>query len=210
MGRRLGVSQPYVALLEKGRRPVTSKLARKAVREFNLDPVLLPASGKDASRVTADSLTRDLGRLGYPGFAYLRGGWMKNPGEVLLAALTQPELESRLAEALPWVLLNYPEVNTDWLVQQARLLNLTNRVGFVVDLARAVARQKDGPNSPRYVALNRLADLLTRSRLAVEDTLGQASLSDSERNWLRANATESARFWQILSDWRPELLQYAE
>lgn len=207
---RLGVSQAYVALLERERRRVPLKLARRVVRELKLDPVLLPASGKNPFAVGADNLARDLSRLGYPGFAYLRGGWLKNPGEVVLAALAQPELDSRLAEALPWVLLKYPEVDAKWLVSQARLLNLTNRLGFVVDLARGVAKRKGETNSPRYAALSRLAELLVSSRPPVEDTLGQASLSVTERNWLRDNASAEARFWNVLSDWQPEFLQYTE
>src|SRR5215472_5683769 len=140
-GARLGVSQTYVALLENNVRRVPEKLARKVVRVFGLPPELLPLSGKTLSKVTPDELTRDLSRLGYPGFAYVRGGWRKNPGEVLLAALARPELESRVAEALPWLLLNYPNLDTNWLVNQARLLNLTNRLGFVVDLALRLAEE---------------------------------------------------------------------
>jgi transcriptional regulator with XRE-family HTH domain len=206
-GARLGVSQAYVALLEKGRRPVPPKLARKAVRLFKLNPGLLPPSGKDLSSVTLDDLARDLSRLEYPGFAYLRGGSMKNPGEVLLAALARPDLDPRVAEALPWLLLKYPELDRDWLLKQARLLNLTNRLGFVVDLARLVLEKRNETGSPRYYALDSLVDSLRPSRLDVEDTLGQESLTETE---LRENRSEQARFWHLLSDWRPEFLQFAE
>ena len=204
---RLGVSQTYVALLENGHRPVPAKLARKAVRLFNLSPALLPPAEKD-SRVTNDELVRDLSRLGYPGFAYVRGGRMKNPGEVLLAALAQPTLDSRVAEALPWLLLHYPEVDGDWLVRQARLTNLTNRLGFVVDLARRVAGREGGTDSLLYRALADLSERLRKSRLDVEDTLGQQSLTEAERNWLRAHRPAEAEFWHLLTNWRPEFLQY--
>jgi|SRR5947209_3708525 len=237
-GKRLGVSQAYVALLEKGRRPVPADLARKAVREFKLNPVLLPLTSsqhsafstplrrenrgqvrsrkrtQDASRSSLqaqdnEKLARDLSRLGYPGFASLRGGWLKNPGEVLLTALAQPNLDSRVAEALPWLLLHYPEVDSDWLVTQARLLNLTNRLGFVVDLARRVLERNSETNSPRYHALTRLSDTLGAGRLAVEDTFGQASLTETERKWFRANRPQEAQFWNLLTNWQPEFLQYA-
>jgi transcriptional regulator with XRE-family HTH domain len=209
-GARLGVSQGYVALLEKGRRPVTAKLARKAVRLFKLSPVLLPPTGKHPSAATANELARDLGRLKYPGFAYVRGGWMKNPSEVLVAALARPNLDSRVAEALPWLLLRYPELDSNWLLRTARLLNLTNRLGFVVDLARLVLEKNNKRDSPRYHALSRLADSLRLSRLDVEDTLAQESLTDRERSWLRMNRSEEAKFWHLLTDWRPEFLQFAE
>ena len=62
----------------------------------------------------------------------MRSGWRKNPGEVLLTALAQPDLESRLTEALPWLMLKYPKLDTKWVVSQARLFGLSNRLGFVV------------------------------------------------------------------------------
>jgi transcriptional regulator with XRE-family HTH domain len=221
-GVRLGVSQAYVALLEKERRRVPTKLARKAVRLWGLDPVLLPpaenpstltpATAKSAlagSPDVSDQLARDLSRLGYPGFAYLRGGWLKNPGEVLLTALAQRNLDSRVAEALPWLLLRYPEMDSDWLVTQTRLLNLANRLGFVVDLARHVLERKNETDSARYQTLTRLSNALRSSRLDVEDTFGQESLTETERNWLRANRPDEARFWHLLTNWQPEFLQYA-
>lgn len=207
-GARLGVSQTYVALLEKGRRPVPEKLVRKAVRVLKLNPVLLPTC-KTFSIVSGDELARDLSRLGYPGFAYLRGGWLKNPGEVLLTALAQPQLDSRVAEALPWLLLHYSEVDSDWLVTQARLLNLTNRLGFVVDLARRVLERNSEPNSFRYHALTNLSEILRASRLDVEDTFGQESLTERERSWFRINRPPDAQFWHLLTNWQPEFLQYA-
>lgn len=207
-GARLGVSQAYVALLENNVRRMPPKLVRKAVRVFGLTPELLPLTAKTPSKVTPDELTRNFSRLGYPGFAYVKGGWTRNPGEVLLAALARPDLESRVAEALPWLLLNYPNLDTKWLGDQARLLNLTNRLGFVVDLTLRVAESRGEMSSPRYGALTTLANTLRNSRLEAEDTLAQNSLSNTERNWLRANRGSEAEFWHLLTDWRPELLQY--
>lgn len=205
---RLGVSQSYLALLEKGRRRMPLKLARKAVQVLKLTPACVPPSGKNPSGTTTETVVRDLSRLGYPGFRYVRGGWVKNPGEVLLSALAQPNLDSRVAEALPWVLLHYSDMDANWLVTQARLLNLTNRLGFAVDLARGVARRNGDSTSPRYVALTRLAGALQASRLAAEDTFGQQFVSAAERDWVYANRPTEAQFWNVLTDWRPETLQY--
>lgn len=204
---QLGVSQAYVALLEKGHRAVPAKLARQAVRLFQLSPALLPPAEKHLP-VTNDELVRDLSRLGYPGFAHVRGGRLKNPGEILLAALAQPTLDSRVAEALPWLLLRYPELDSDWLVRQARLTSLTNRLGFVVDLARRVLERECEMDSPRYRVLTHLLGRLRQSRLDVEDTFCQESLSESERNWMRANRPIDAQFWHLLTNWQPEFLQY--
>ena len=43
VARELGVSQTYLSLLESGKRPVTDKLRKKAVRVFNLSPTEMPA-----------------------------------------------------------------------------------------------------------------------------------------------------------------------
>src|SRR5208337_2563457 len=40
--KRLGVSQPYLALLENGKRELTPTLVRKAARLFQLPPTVLP------------------------------------------------------------------------------------------------------------------------------------------------------------------------
>ncbi len=47
------------------------------------------------------------------------------------------------------------------------------------------------------------------SRLAKEDTLCQESLSEPERQWLREHRPDEARYWNLLTDWRPESLRYA-
>src|SRR3989338_3196143 len=105
---RLGVSQPYLAMLERGQRRLTPKLALRAAKLYNLAPTAVPRSRRELpARLDAATLARDVAGLGYPGFAYLRSRhWTpKNPGEVLLTALAQDDLEPRLVEALPWLLL---------------------------------------------------------------------------------------------------------
>ena len=109
---RLSVSQPYLSLMEKGARPVPDKLARKAATVFGLSATTLPVerSWENAQPKDANTLAMDLAALGYPGFAYLKSKRKKkNPGEVLLSALSAKCLESRVAEALPWLLLQYPD-----------------------------------------------------------------------------------------------------
>ncbi|MBI2014840.1 MAG: helix-turn-helix transcriptional regulator, partial [Candidatus Rokubacteria bacterium] len=87
---RLGVSQPYLAMLERGQRRLTPKLALRAAKRYNLAPTAVPRSRRELpARLDAATLARDVAGLGYPGFAYLRSrSWTpKNPGEVLLTAL---------------------------------------------------------------------------------------------------------------------------
>ncbi len=155
-----------------------------------------------------DGLALDLAALGYPGFAHLRPRhWTpKNPSEVLLTALAQDDLEARLVEALPWLVLRYWPLDRAWLVRQAKLHDLQNRLGFVVTLARRLAERTG--DRYRTVALNSLEMELERSRLVREDTLGQASLSGAEQAWLRENRSADARHWNVLTDWTVDALRY--
>ena len=208
---RLGVSQTFVALLEAGKRPVPRSLSRKAVRLLNMSPSSLPVTS-DPFSVPGDRLAAQLGALGYPGFRYLRASRKRNPAEVLLSALAKDNLESRVTEGLPWLLLQYgamSTVNRKWLLEQARLTNLTNRLGFVVTLAKEVVAKKGDTASERYRSLTELEQGLRQSRLDREDTLCQASLSQNEREWLRQVRPPYAADWHLLTDWRPEHLQYA-
>lgn len=213
IARHLGVSQTYVALLERGKRNFTAKLARKAVTALQLSPVSLPVRAEMVRAETeGETLARQLAALGYPGFLHLRPLHKRNPAEVLLTALSQENLESRLAEALPWLMLKYSEMTDvcgEWLLEQARLRTLTNRLGFVVSTAKQVLETRGETTTQRYRALTQMEQQLFPSRLAEEDTLCQASLSRPERAWLSENRPETARAWNVLTNWKPEHLQYA-
>jgi hypothetical protein len=149
--------------------------------------------------------------LGYPGFASMRCAWKRNPVQVLLDALAQNNLEARFTEALPWLLANYANMgakNRTWMLEQARVRNLSNRLGFVVTLAMQVLAQKGEMASERYSSLAFLEENLKQSRLDREDTLCQA-LSMTEKEWLKQTRPKEAEFWHLLTDWKPEHLQYA-
>ena len=208
---RLGLSQPYLSMLETGKRQLPARLARKVTRVYCLPPTALPPSQPTFAPATTDprALAEQLAALGYPGLAYLGARRRrKNPGEVLLTALAQPNLEPRLVEALPWLLLHHWDADADWLVSQAKLYDLQNRLGFVVCLAARVSRRATPPDASRDRALGELEVRLACSRLAREDTLCQASLSEAERQWLRQNRSEEAKDWNLLTDWRAEVVRY--
>lgn len=198
---RLGVSQEYLSMLEKGRRTPSPKLARKLIHEYGLPATVLPVPGPRASQpnVTPEFLAGALASLGYPAYAHLRRAKKVNPAAFLLMALGQRDLEARTAEGLPWVVLRYPEMDFDWLVQQARTNLLQNRLGFTVTLARE-ASGNDGLRVPEQQ--------LEDSKLAKEDSFCR-DLNEPERLWLREHRSEQARRWNLLSDLRPETLRYA-
>jgi len=206
---RLGLSQPYLSLLEKGTRPVPEKLARKTAVLYGLSAVTLPVGGdwKALELKNEKSLATDFAALGYPGFSHLTHGRRKNPVEVLLLALSARDLNSRLVEALPWVLLEYPDLDWPSLVNAVKVRDLQNKLGFVVSLARRVA-EKQGA-SEKAEQLRSPESALERSRLLLEDTLCHESLTNVERKWLLTSRPPEAEYWRLLTDLRPEHLSYA-
>src|SRR5436853_544688 len=73
-----------------------------------------------------ENLASDLAALGYPGLSYLKPKRTKGPAEVLLSALRAKNLDARLVEALPWVLLEYPDMDWKWLVNETKQHELQN------------------------------------------------------------------------------------
>jgi len=208
VSRTIGVSQGYVSLLENGIRRVPAHLAKRFVKLYGLALTALPVTAGYNPMTDPQTLAEELAALGYPGFSYLGSRKRRNPAEVFVAALGHRDLESRIAEALPWVLLRYPELDRHWVVSQARLHNFQNRAGFVVTLALEVARQH-GREDSGLQALAELQAALEESRLAREDTLCQESLSEAERDWLRKVRPPQAQHWNLLTDWTPEAIRYA-
>ncbi len=204
----LGVSQAYWALLESGKRELTTVLAERVVILLDLPPTGLPVDRDALSAASSASLAGQLGALGYPGFAYMRHRRKRNPAAVLVSALLSNDLESRIVEALPWLVLQYPDLDWEWVLIEVKLRDLQNRLGFVVGLAHELeaARESSGETA---AVLRRVAARLERARLAREDTLCQENLSAAEREWLRKTRPAAAAHWNLLSDLRPEALPYA-
>jgi len=194
--------------MESAKRPVPDYVARKVVRLFGLSPTELPFSGSE-SPPTNDTLAQELARLGYPGFAYLRKpGRMQNPISLLVGALTMADPDSRLVEALPWLLLRFEGFNVDVMVDMVRARNLQNRLGFAVALASEVAA-RNPLYAHRGAELRHLQTVLESSRLANEDTFGRYETSNQMRAWVKENRSEAASYWNVLTDLKTEHLPYA-
>ena len=150
----------------KRRTPGVSEAGSKSGSVYGLSQASLPvrAVAKKSAFVTEQSLALDLAALGYPGFSYLVSRReKKNPAEVLFAALSADNLDSRVVEALPWVVLQFPELDWQWLTNAARLNDLQNRLGFVVNVARRLAEQ--GGEREKTALLAQQEMRLDRSRL---------------------------------------------
>jgi transcriptional regulator with XRE-family HTH domain len=211
LARRLGVTQVYLSLMESGKRRVPPRLAVRLTRLLRLPPTMLPvtATGMSKDRATNDWFEAQLGRLDYPGYAYRkRPGTVRHPAEVLLAGLAFEDLEPRLVEALPWVLLRHEGLDLGQLVSDAKARDLQNRLGFTVALARQVAEHRNEFEG-RLPDLRQLEAALERSRLAREEPFGQGRPHDRMREWLRTNRSRTAKHWNLLTDLKVEHLPYA-
>jgi len=211
LARRLRVTQAYLSLMESGKRRVPPRLARQLTPLLDLPPTMLPVTTTSAwkDRPTNDWFEAQLARLSYPGYAYRkRPGPMRHPAEVLLAGLAFDDLEPRLVEALPWLLLRHEGLDVGRLVAEAKARDLQNRLGFMVALARQVAeRRKEFER--RLPDLRRFEEALEPSRLAREETFGQGHAHERLREWLRRERSDAARYWNLLTDLKVEHLPYA-
>jgi hypothetical protein len=115
---------------------------------------------------------------------------------MLVRTLRAKDMDARLVEGLPWVLVNYRDLDWDWLVREAKANDLQNRLGFLVSLARGLARRRG--DSRTVQELSHWQEVLERSRLQREDAFRE-SLTDAERQWLRTNRSAEAARWNVLS-----------
>jgi len=206
--RCLNVSQPYLSQLETGLRVASAMLARKAAKLYELPPTALPLPEPlQVQGVSPDDLQRKLASLGYPGFEHVRSKMVGNPAEVVLSAVVKRDLDTRLVEALPWVLSAYTDLNWEWLRDRAKLNNAQNRLGYLVHLAEQTARALPERRSAVQI-LSRWENELEEARLAREGTLCRDSMPERERNWLRTNRPEAAVHWSLLTSLTAEQLAY--
>lgn len=208
--KRLGMTQAYLSMLERGRRVLSRPATRRVLRKLDVPPTVLPLRQELNRPASPNDLLRgELAALGYPGFSYLRRGRgaRHNPAQVLFTALNEPDLEMRVVEGLPWLAFVFADLDWDWLVRNVKLHDRQNRLGFTATLAKELA-QKAG-DQDRTENLSQRESLLQPCLLAREDTFCHDSLTEAERNWLRVHRAPEARTWNILSDLTVEHLTHA-
>jgi transcriptional regulator with XRE-family HTH domain len=206
--RSLRVSQPYLSQLETGLRVPSAALARKAAKLYKLPTALPLPEPLEFQGAAPDQLQEDLASLGYPGFEHVRSRKLSNPAAVVLSAVVQRDLDTRLVEALPWVLSTYSDLNWAWLRDRTKLHNAQNRLGYLVHLANQTARPA-GEHQNVDRVLSSWRDELEEARLAGEGTLCRDSMPAAERAWLRANRPDVAAHWNLLTSLTAEQLPYA-
>ena len=120
--------------------------------------------------------------------------------------IVMQELRS-IFKRLPWLAVTYVDVDWDWLVQNAKVRDRQNRLGFTVSLASEVSEGRK--ESERARKLRSCLEVLERARLAREDTFCHDSMTQAERAWLREHRSPSEAHWNLLTDMNGEHLVYA-
>jgi hypothetical protein len=126
-----------------------------------------------------------------------------NPAEFLFRTLLAKNLDARLVEALPWVVLTYPNLDWDWLVRESKANDVQNRLGFVVTVARNLAELHG--DVQHATKLSTWEKVLENSRLQREDAFND--VTDAERRWLKTNRSPEAAHWNLLSNLSASVLQ---
>jgi transcriptional regulator with XRE-family HTH domain len=134
--KHLGVSQAYLAMMETGSRRVTQQIGLKMMDLYRLGPTALPLQA--VGSWNSKSLAKALANLGHPGFQHLSGRPRFNPAVVLLAAISH-DVEVRVLESLPWLVVEYSDLDWEWLTREAKIRDAQNRLGFVVTSGRRIA-----------------------------------------------------------------------
>lgn len=151
-----------------------------------------------------------LGSLGYPGlmnlFSEMEAEFNHDPAVVLTAALSCDNLDERVIEALPWLVLRFPNLDWPWVLRESRSRNTQNRLGFVVTAALRVGASCYG-NEELLMKLSSIEESLFEIRLEKEDTFCRR-LASGERDWLREARPPEARQWNLLTDLNPNDLAY--
>ena len=137
---------------------------------------------RDDRPAAADLFRAQLGRLGYPGFAHVTPTRRKPcPDVLLLSVLAQPDADARVVDALPWLVRQYAsQMDFRWLVRQAKLQDLQNRLGFVLQMAGLPVAE------PRTPETGWALGELERARLLEEATLCWDAMPAATRQWMCA------------------------
>lgn len=206
---RLKVSQPYLSLLEAGKRPVTESIARRAFRVFDLLPTALPfkKSLQTSFPTNENFLSVQLAAFGYPKFSHLKRNTRKeNPALILITALEKDDLGSREAEALPWLIHNFSEMNWSEIIDSVKIIDGQNRLGFLISLTHENSLlNNEGEKTGLF---ENLLSKLEKSRLYEEDSFRRRLMTETEKAWLEENRTAQARFWRMLTNLSYEHLKF--
>ena len=207
VAKRLGVTQAYLSLVEREKRPLPPRWLDKVGKLFAVEPLWLPLARWhewQPRRVTNQWLAEQLALLGYPGFAQMKPRLKcVHPADLLMTGLAQAEVEPRAMEGLFWLLTRYWQMDRVWLVNVAKLHGLQNKLGFAAETVLNAGRQHAWAG-----AMEQLRTALLPARLVAESTLCQRTLLSGEKQWVEQNRAPAALTWKLLTDFKPEHMNY--
>ena len=202
---RLGVSQPYLAMLEAGQRPLTSAVARQAMRVYGLPPTVL--SPGVAPRVRPRRSPRTLRPSVIRASPTSRAGAARRSIPARCCSLPSPSPSSRRARLRPCPGCSFATGASTRPGLSARPRCATSRPPWLRREPRARGGRARG-HGPRLAALRALEAALERSRLAREDTLGPRCPLRGRTARLETRRSAAARHWNLLTDWTAEALRH--
>ena len=123
---------------------------------------------------------------------------------MLFDALDESELDSRIAEGLPW--RRGPTLTWIGIGWRKTPSCIGAKTGWASSLPLALDLARATNENERTSKLRWQLERLESIRLAEEDTFCHDSLTTAERAWLREHRSPMAAHWNILSDIRAENL----
>jgi transcriptional regulator with XRE-family HTH domain len=206
--KKLGISQPYLSLLESGKREITEKIALRAVKMFRLPPTSIPPkfNFEDSQPVSNEILREDIAALGFADFAgFKKKTRHKNPADVLFQAISKDNLDSETLKALPWLIVEFYDLKWEDVVKACKLNNLQNRLGFLISLAINIAVKKG--EFKKASSLSTIIAELEKSKLFREEYLCNSSPTPDEQTRFKSKRSKEAESWRIFTDLNIEDLE---
>lgn len=204
LARRACTLQPRLAVMESAEDPTLPRLewlerVAKALRVTvcSLLSERATAEVKPLSALPEDveNLAAHLKGLGAPLTGPSRKNRSFSPEAVVLGVLRLVP-SSRMVECLPGLLLRQA-MNDQKLLRLARERGLVNRLGFVVDVAKAVAEENG--NREKVSRLHTLSKKLwsERDREAQEFLMSEAPEDPEFRNWVKKKTPLPGKKWGV-------------
>jgi transcriptional regulator with XRE-family HTH domain len=204
---RLGVTQAYLSMVERGERAVSSELASKAVEVFEVPATSLPLTEYRPGAHDAGFFPVDAGKPGLSGirlsaqFGPIESGGSADGGVGLgRSGLTGHRGAGMAATGLPASELGLAD-------RECKVAGSTEPAWDLWLSWRGRPQRREGHSQLEEELAVRVAKL-EPSRLVKEDTLCRESMTRAERAWLRDHRPKSAEHWNLLTDLTVEQLDH--
>lgn len=204
LAKKAGTLQPRVAVMESAKDPTLPRLewlgrvadaVGAAVSDLLSQRAMRETESLSSLPEDEDNLAGHLRELG----ARLTGPAMKKRSfgpEAVVLGVVRAVPASRMVECLPGLLLR-KEMDHAKLLRLARRRGLVNRLGFLVDVAVALAKENgDRERASRLRALSKKL-WMERYKAAEEFLMGKAPADPEFRKWLKKKTPRVGKKWGV-------------